>query len=82
MTYNWNNIDGGFMVAGALKGHTSAHMAAFTLSLGTNVGDVGSRRQMAALQTIDQSGRRAAVAHFLLPTTEFSARLHDQKIIQ
>ena len=38
MTYNWNNIDGGYEYGGAPKGHISAHMKNATIPEGANEG--------------------------------------------
>jgi prepilin-type N-terminal cleavage/methylation domain-containing protein/prepilin-type processing-associated H-X9-DG protein len=38
LTYNWINVDGGFKVNGAAKGHISAHLKNATTPEGANVG--------------------------------------------
>jgi prepilin-type N-terminal cleavage/methylation domain-containing protein len=38
MTYNWINIDGGYMINGAKKGHISAHLKTATIPDGANEG--------------------------------------------
>jgi prepilin-type N-terminal cleavage/methylation domain-containing protein len=38
MTYNWINIDGGYMIYGAKKGHISAHLKTATIPDGANEG--------------------------------------------
>jgi len=38
MTYNWVNVDGGYMIYGAKKGHISAHLKNATIPEGNNEG--------------------------------------------
>ncbi|MGO8698020.1 MAG: prepilin-type N-terminal cleavage/methylation domain-containing protein [Limisphaerales bacterium] len=38
LTYNWTDIDGGYMYAGAYKGHISAHLKNATVPEGGNIG--------------------------------------------
>jgi prepilin-type N-terminal cleavage/methylation domain-containing protein len=38
LTYNWINIDGGYMINGAKKGHISAHLKSATIPDGANEG--------------------------------------------
>jgi prepilin-type N-terminal cleavage/methylation domain-containing protein/prepilin-type processing-associated H-X9-DG protein len=40
LTYDWVNVDGGFMYGGAAKGHISAHLKSATIPLGANIGMV------------------------------------------
>jgi prepilin-type N-terminal cleavage/methylation domain-containing protein/prepilin-type processing-associated H-X9-DG protein len=38
LTYNWTDVDGGYMVNGVRKGHISAHLANSTIPDGANLG--------------------------------------------
>jgi type II secretory pathway pseudopilin PulG len=62
LTYNWNNVEGGYEYDGHLKGSLSAHLEGRSIPVGGNIGMLDAHVEWRRFQ--DMINRTAASPHF------------------